>query len=91
MVKYPSSGGYLPGDTWEIYVGKDLRVQELFFRRGGATKPTIVAANWINYKKAGPVLVSLNHKGKADGKPFTLFFTKVAVRLNGSTTWTEAK
>ena len=91
VVKYPPSGGYLPGDTWEIYVGKDLRIQEMFFRRGGSTKPTIVAANWTNYKKAGPLLVSLNHKGKADGKAFTLFFTKVAIRLNGSTNWTEAK
>jgi hypothetical protein len=63
----------------------------MFFRRGGSTKPTVVAANWINYKKAGPLLVSLNHKGKADGKAFTLFFTNVAVKLDGSTTWTEAK
>src|SRR5580692_2102445 len=22
-VKYPSEGGYTPGDTWELYVGKD--------------------------------------------------------------------
>src|SRR4030095_435370 len=25
-VKYPADGGYTPGDTWDLYVGKDNRV-----------------------------------------------------------------
>ena len=35
VVKYPSSGGYLPGDTWAIFVGKDNRIQQLEFRHRG--------------------------------------------------------
>ncbi len=27
VVKYPNEGGYTPGDTWELYVGKDNRVE----------------------------------------------------------------
>ena len=31
-VKYPpEAGGYTPGDTWELYVGKDNRVEYLVF------------------------------------------------------------
>src|SRR5215470_6222438 len=29
VAKYPSEGGYQPGDTWELYVGADKRVQEI--------------------------------------------------------------
>jgi hypothetical protein len=35
VVKYPSDGGYSPGDTWELYVGGDGRVEELAYHRGG--------------------------------------------------------
>ena len=38
-VKYPAeAGGYTPGDTWDLYVGKDNRVKEMVYHRGGATK-----------------------------------------------------
>ena len=35
-VKYPADGGYTPGDTWDLYVGKDNRVEYLVYHRGGA-------------------------------------------------------
>jgi hypothetical protein len=91
VVKYPPTGGYLPGDTWEIFVGKDLRIQQLAFHRGGSAKPKLVLATWEKYRKAGPLLVSLDHRGKADGKALKLFYTNVAVRLAGSSDWVEAK
>jgi len=90
-VKYPSDGGYTPGDTWELYVGKDGRIRELAFRHGGTAKPSVVIATWADYKKAGPLLVSLDHRGTIDGKPFRLFFSNVAVKLVGSSTWMDAK
>ena len=40
VVKYPSDGGYSPGDTWDVYVGADGRVQ----------KPSVVIAPWTDYK-----------------------------------------
>jgi len=91
VVKYPSSGGYLPGDTWAIFVGPDSRIRELKFHHGGSEKPSVVLATWAGYKKAGPLLFSLDHRGKADGKPLHLFFTNVAVKLAGSSTWMDAK
>ncbi len=91
VVTYPSGGGYTPGDTWELYVGKDGRIQFLVFHHGGSAKPSLVTATWADYKKAGPLLFSLDHRGKADGKPLHLFFSKVAVKLVGSSTWMEAR
>ena len=48
VVKYPSEGGYAPGDTWELYVGADKRVEEFIYHRGGPTKPSIVIATWAD-------------------------------------------
>jgi hypothetical protein len=91
VVKYPSEGGYTPGDTWELYVGSDNRVQEFIYRRGGSKKPSVVIATWAGYKKAGPLLISTDHRGTADGKPLRLFFSNVSVKLVGSDTWVNAQ
>lgn len=91
VVKYPSDGGYSPGDTWDLYVGTDGRIQEMVYHRGGPKKPGTVIATWAAYKQAGPLLVSLDHPGTADEKPVHVSFSNVAVKLTGSSTWMEAK
>jgi hypothetical protein len=91
VVKYPSDGGYTPGDTWELYVGPDNRVKQMVFHHGGNAKPSVVVATWAGYKKAGPLLFSMDHRGTADRKPLTLTFTNVAVKLAGSDTWVNAQ
>jgi hypothetical protein len=90
-VKYPSDVGYTPGDTWDLYLGKDNRVEEMVYHRGGPMKPSLVIATWAGYKKAGPLLISTEHRGTADGKPLHLFFSDVAVKLAGSDTWMNAQ
>ena len=91
-VKYPAeAGGYTPGDTWELYVSKDNRVEYLVFRHGGTSKPSLVTASWTGYKKAGPLLFSTEHRGTADGKPLHIFITGVAVKLAGSDKWIAAQ
>jgi len=91
VVKYPAEGGVSPGDTWELYVGSDKRVEELDFHRGGAMKPSRTVWTWKNYKKAGPLVLSLDRPGQADGNPARIFYSDVAVKLVGSDTWVEAK
>jgi hypothetical protein len=91
VVKYPSAGGYTPGDTWELYVGSDSRVQEFIFHRGGSKKPSVVVATWADYKKAGPLLISTDHRGTGDGNPLRVFFSDVSVKLTGSDTWVSAQ
>jgi hypothetical protein len=91
VMKYPSEGGSSPGDTWDLYVGTDGRIQEMAFHRGGTAKPSLVIASWADHKKAGPLLFSLDHRGTADGKPMRVWFSNVAVKLNGSNTWITAE
>lgn len=91
-VKYPpDGGGYAPGDTWDLYLGADGRIEEMVYHRGGSAKPGLVMATWADYKKAGPLLVSLDHRGTADGQPLHVSFSNVAVKLAGSTAWVDAK
>jgi hypothetical protein len=90
-VKYPADTGYTPGDTWDLYIGKENRVEQFIYHRGGPKKPSQVIATWEGYKKAGPLLVSTDHRGTADGGPLHLFFSDVAVKLAGSNTWVDAQ
>jgi len=90
VVKYPSDGGYSPGDTWDLYVGSDGRVEELAYHGGGPAKFEVFAT-WADYKKAGPLLFSLDHHGTHNGDPLHLTFSNVAVRLVGSNSWTDAR
>ena len=91
-VKYPAeAGGYTPGDTWDLYVDKDYRVQAMVYHRGGDKKPSLVTATWAGYKKAGPLLFSTEHRGTADGKPLHIFHTNVAVKVTGSDKWMAAQ
>jgi hypothetical protein len=91
-VKYPAeAGGYTPGDTWDLYVGKDHRVQALVYHRGGDKKPSLVNPTWAVYKQAGPLLISTEHRGTADGKPLHIFISDVSVKLAGSDSWIKAQ
>jgi hypothetical protein len=91
VVQYPAEGGgYTPGDTWELYVGSDDRVEEFLYRRGGPTKPSVVIATWAGYKTAGPLLIAMDRRGTADGEPLRIFFSEVSVKLVGADTWVNA-
>lgn len=90
-VKYPNEGGYTPGDTWDLYVGKDNRIEQMVYHRGGPRKPSLVTATWTSYKKAGPLLWSTDHPGTADGKTLHIFLSGVAVKLVGSDKWVNAQ
>ena len=90
--KYPPDAGcYTPGDTWELFIGADNRVREFVYRRGGEVKPSLVVASWTGYKKAGPLLISTDHRGTADGKPLRVSFSDVSVKLTGSDKWMNAR
>jgi hypothetical protein len=60
------------------------------YHRGGAPKLEVFAAR-TDYKKAGPLLFSLDHRGTRNGDPLHLLFSNVAVKLVGSNTWMEAQ
>jgi hypothetical protein len=91
VIQY-SKAGYTPGDTWDLYLGPDYRIQEMVYHRGDpkSTVPGLIKVTWAGYKKAGPLLFSTEHRGTADGKPVLLSFSVVAVKLVGSESWIDA-
>jgi hypothetical protein len=90
VVTYPPEG-YSPGDTWELFVGTDKRIREWVYHHGGSPQWT-AAWSWEDYKRAGPLLISLDHPGKKDGKPVRVSFSDVAVKLVGeANTWVKAQ
>jgi hypothetical protein len=91
VMKYPSDDGYSEGDTWELYVGADKRIEEFIYRRGGTSKPSVVTATWTDYKTAGPLLISTDHHGTADEKPVRISFSDVSVKVTGSENWMNAQ
>jgi hypothetical protein len=93
VVKY-ADGGYAPGDTWELYVGADHRIAEIAYHGGGPgtqKRPKLLIVTWADHKKAGPLLISLDHRGTADGKQIRVFLSDVSVKLTGSDTWLNAQ
>ena len=91
-VKYPAEGGgYTPGDTWELYTGKDGRIVYWVYHRGGAKKPSLLLATWEGQKRAGPLLLSTDRRGFADGKPIRVWYSDVAVKVAGSDSWVKAE
>jgi hypothetical protein len=92
VAKYPSEGGYQPGDTWELYVGADKRIEEIVYRRGAPNPPPrLVIATYADYKKAGPLLISTDHRGTEDGRPIRIFLSDVSVKVTGSESWINAQ
>ena len=90
-VKYPAEArGYTPGDTWQLYVGKDNRVEYIVYLSGGA-KPSLFYGTNADHKKAGPLLIATDHKGTADGKPIRIWYSDVSVKLTGSDKWMDAQ
>ena len=71
-VKYGSGHGYTPGDTWELYLGPDKRVEEMVYRRGGKTKPSLVIVTWEDYRKPARCFFQPNITGPRTENPCTL-------------------
>ena len=88
VVKYPANEGYTPGDVYELFIDGTGRMAQWIYRKGGDPKPTRVTT-WEDYKKVGPLTLSLDHNS-ADGA-FRVWFTDVAVRLSGKSEWVMAK
>ena len=61
------------------------------YHRAGSKKPGLFFVTWAGQKKAGPLLISTDHRGNADGKLIRVFFTDVSVKVTGSDTWMKAE
>lgn len=78
LVKYPTNGGYTPGDHYEAFLAPDFSLVQWSYHKGGSAegKP----ATWEGYARVGPLRLSLEHRGPND---FHLWFSEVAADLQG--------
>ena len=53
--------------------------------------PSMSSLRPADYKEAGPLLVSLEHRGTNNDQQAHVFFSNVAVKLVGSNTWLDAQ
>ncbi len=87
-VIYPPTGGYTPGDRYDLFLDDNDMIAEWIYRRGGSEIPTVIAT-WEDNRRMGPIVMSLNHVG-SDGK-FRVWFTGVELRLSGSEEWIKSE
>ncbi|MCM4155891.1 hypothetical protein [Gramella sp. AN32] len=74
-VKYPSDGGYTPGDTYDIYFDDDYMIKEWVYKASGGGRE--MATTWEDYQNFDGVKIAKKHKTK-DGN-FELYFTDIEV------------
>ncbi len=88
VVTYPATGGYTPGDVYDIYLDDDYRLTQWVYRRAGSEKPTRIST-WDDYRKVGPLTLSLNHQG--EDQNFRVWFTNVGAKMVGADSWLFAQ
>jgi hypothetical protein len=84
VITYPATGGYTPGDVYEIYLDDNYRLMQWIYRRGGSAEPSRITT-WEKYRQAGPLVLSLDHRAEDDS--FRVWFTDVGVKLTGKDNW----
>jgi hypothetical protein len=83
-VQYPPTGGYTPGDAYDLYVGTDDHVVQWVYRQGGRKEPSMVTT-WGKYRHLGPLLISTEFQSD-DGK-FKVWFSDLSIKVTGSDTY----
>jgi hypothetical protein len=88
VVTYPATGGYTPGDVYDLFLDDQNRLIQWVYRRGGSEKPTRIAT-WEDHRKVGPLVMSLNHQGMDQN--FRVWFTTVGIMMVGADNWLYAQ
>ena len=84
VVTYPATGGYTPGDVYDLYLDDQYRLTQWVYRRGGSEKPTRIST-WDDHRKVGPLTMSLNHQG--EDQNFRVWFTNVGIKMVDADRW----
>lgn len=88
VVSFPPTGGYTPGDVYELFLDDRLRIAQWIYRKGGADNPTRIA-RWEDHRRVGPLLLALQRRGP-DAR-FHIWFSDVSVKIKGRDGWQPAR
>ena len=88
VVTYPATGGYTPGDVYDLFLDDQNRLIQWVYHRGGSEEPTRIST-WEDHRKVGLLTVSLNHQGEDHN--FRVWFTTVGVMMVGADSWLYAR
>ncbi|SFZ93807.1 hypothetical protein SAMN05428642_103346 [Flaviramulus basaltis] len=72
------SGGYTPGDAYDIYYNDDFLIKEWIFRRSNQAEPSL-ATTFENYQDFNGIKIALEHKNAAGD--WNLKFSDIKVTL----------
>ncbi len=75
-VSYGGNVGYTPNDKYELYIDDSYKILQWIYRRNNSPTPTRLT-RWEDYRRIGPLYLSLNRPGK-DGN-FRVWFTNVKI------------
>jgi len=75
---YPNTGGYTPGDAYDIYYDNNFKIKEWAFRKGNA-KTASLTTTFENYKDYNGIKIATDHK--QEGGNWNLNFTDVSITL----------
>jgi hypothetical protein len=86
-VAYPKTGGYTPGDAFDLFIDNNYHIAQWRYWRGG--EKMLMTSAWERNTTVGPLLFSLDRPGGM--KNFNVWFTDVAVLFEKTGSWVEAK
>ena len=75
-IVYPDTGGYTPGDAYDLYYDTDFTIREWAFRKSNAPEPSLVNT-FEAYEEINGIKMAMDHRNEAGG--FSLYFTDVNV------------
>lgn len=75
---YTNTGGYTPGDAYDIFYNDNYIIKEWVFREGNTTEASITNT-FENYKDFNGIKIALDHK-KADSD-WNLNFSDIIIKL----------
>ncbi|MEM0518528.1 MULTISPECIES: hypothetical protein [Aequorivita] len=75
-IVYGNDGGYTPGDSYDFFYDKNLKIREWNYRKANAEKPTM-STTWEDYEDFNGIEIAKTHKDSTDN--FKLYFTNISV------------
>ena len=77
-VQYRPTGGYTPGDAYDLYVDADYVLQEWVFRKGGADEPSMTM-DWSDYATSHGIVLPGDHRGEGSTR---IYHPKAEITLS---------